>query len=150
MKTTTTFKNQQTNKTWKIFHNKNCKAEYALYIMKCTICNLQNVGKNKTPFNTRSNNHRKNVKDPKAIVADKHFQKSGHKFNEHSRFTIIERLTNRNLDKEILRECLIQRGNFWKQKLQTLYPKRLNQELNMLIQTTNTLHFLRSKPTCLK
>ena len=118
--------------------------------MKCTICNLQNVGKNKTPFNTRSNNHRKNVKDPKAIVADKHFQKSGHKFNEHSRFTIIERLTNRNLDKEILRECLIQRGNFWKQKLQTLYPKRLNQELNMLIQTTNTLHFLRSKPTCLK
>ena len=31
--------------------------------------------KNKTPFKIRLNNHRKNVKDPKAIFADKHFQK---------------------------------------------------------------------------
>ena len=32
---------------------------------------------------------------------------------------------------EISRERLIQRENFWVQKLQTLYPKRLNQELEM-------------------
>ena len=44
---------------------------------------------------------------------------------------MIDRLTNTNLDKEILRERLIQRGNFWIQKLKTLYPKVLNQELNM-------------------
>ena len=44
---------------------------------------------------------------------------------------MIDRLTNTNLDKEILRERLIQRGNFWIQKLETLYPKVLNQELNM-------------------
>ena len=43
--------------------------------MECIICNLQNVGKNETPFNIRFNNHRKDVKDPKAILADKHFQK---------------------------------------------------------------------------
>ena len=44
---------------------------------------------------------------------------------------IIDRLKNTNLDKEILRERLIQRKNFWIQKLETFYPKGLNQELNM-------------------
>ena len=43
--------------------------------MKGTICNLQHVGQNETPFNIRLSNHRKDVKDPKAILADKHFQK---------------------------------------------------------------------------
>ena len=52
--------------------------------MECIICNLQYVGKNDTPFNIRLNNHRKDVKDPKAILADKHFQKNSHRFNEHA------------------------------------------------------------------
>ena len=84
--------------------------------MECIICNLQYVDKNETPFNIRLNNHRKGVKDPKATLADKHFQRNGHRFNEHARFTIIYRLTNINLNKEILRERLIQRENFWIQK----------------------------------
>ena len=54
--------------------------------------------------------------------------KNGHRFNEHARFTIIDRLTNTNLDKEILRDRLVQR-----EKLEALYPKGLNQELNMKI-----------------
>ena len=77
--------------------------------MECAICNLQYVRKNETLFNIRLNNHRINVKDPKAILADKHFQKNGHRFNEHARFTITDRLTNTNLDKEISRDRLIQR-----------------------------------------
>ena len=113
VKTTTIFKSQQTNKTWKIFQNTNCKAVYTTYLMECIICNLQYVGKNETPFKIKLNNHRKDFEDPKAILADKHFQKNGHRFNEHARFTIIDRLTNTNLDKEILRERLIQRENFW-------------------------------------
>ena len=68
-------------KTWKIFHNTNCKIEYAIYFIECIICNLQYVAKNETPFNIRLNSHRKDVKDPKAILADKHFQKNGRRFN---------------------------------------------------------------------
>ena len=75
MKTTTTFKSQQTNKTWTIFYNTNSKTENATYLTECIKYNLQYVSKNKTPFKIRLNNHRKNVKDPKAIFADKHFQK---------------------------------------------------------------------------
>ena len=80
--------------------------------MECTICSLQYVSKNKAPFNIRLNNHRKDVKDPNTTLEDKHFQKSGHRFNKHARFAIIESLTNTNLDKEILRECLLQYKNF--------------------------------------
>ena len=86
MKTTTTFKSQQTNKTWKIFHSTNYKTEYAIYLMECIICNLQYDGKSETPFNIRLNNHRKNVKDPKTILADKRVQKmviNGHKREIH-------------------------------------------------------------------
>ena len=99
--------------------------------MKCIICNLEYVDKDETPFYITLNNHRKDVKDPKAILADKHFQKNGHRFNEHARFTITDKLTNSNLEKEVLSERIIQRENFWIQKLETLYPEGLNQELNM-------------------
>ena len=99
--------------------------------MECTICNPQYIGKNDAPFNIRFNYHRKDVKDPKEILPDKQFQNSGHRFNKHARFTIIDRLTNTNLLKEILKERLIQGENFWIQKLETLYPKGLTQELKM-------------------
>ena len=68
MKITTTFKRQQTNKTWKIFYNTNSETEYAIYLMEYVV-------KNEAPFNIGSNNHRKDVKDPKAVLADKHLQK---------------------------------------------------------------------------
>ena len=44
---------------------------------------------------------------------------------------MIDKLKKANLQKEILRERLIQRENFWIQKLETLYPKGLNEELNI-------------------
>ena len=43
--TTTAFKSQQKNKTWKIFHNTDCKTEYVIYLMEFAISNLQYVGK---------------------------------------------------------------------------------------------------------
>ena len=58
-----------------IFYNTNSKTENATDLTECIKCNLQYVSKNKTQFKIRLNNHRKNVKDPKAILADKHFQK---------------------------------------------------------------------------
>ena len=44
-------------------------------LMECAICNLQYLGKNETLFKIRLNNHKKDLKDPKAILPDKHFQK---------------------------------------------------------------------------
>ena len=112
LKTITTFKSQQTSKTWAILHNTNCKTEYAIYLTECAICNIQYISKNETPFNIKLSNRRKDVKDPKAILVDKHFQKSGHTFNKYARFTIIDTLINANLDTEVSRKRLIQRENF--------------------------------------
>ena len=97
--------------------------------MECELCNIQYVGKAETAFNIRLNNHRKDVKDPKAIPADKHFNQTGHNFNKHAKFILIEQL--QNIDKtssETLKDRLKKREKFWINKLKTLTPLGLNQE----------------------
>ena len=99
---------------------------YSLYIF-----NIQYVGKSETTFNIRLNNHRKDVKDPNALPADKHFTLPGHDFNKNAKFTLIEKLTKTNkVATETRRERLKHRENFWIIKLRTLTPNGLNQELN--------------------
>ena len=46
-------------------------SQYVICLMECLICNLLYVSKNETPFSIRWNNYRKDVKDPKVILADK-------------------------------------------------------------------------------
>ena len=58
-----TFKSQQTQKTYEIFHEVNSSSTYVKYLMKCTLCKPENVGKAETPFNIRLNNHRKNMQN---------------------------------------------------------------------------------------
>ena len=91
---TKTFKSNQTNKTLKVFHQVNCKSSIVIYLLECYICNIQYVGKSKTLFNIRLNNHRKDVQNPNAIPAWKHFNKHDHNFNDHGKFIIIEQLRN--------------------------------------------------------
>ena len=79
----------------------------------------------------RLNNHRKDANNPKSILANFHFKKSGDSFNLHAKFILIEQLNNiYTTDKETLKFRLKYREDFWIQKLETLTPKGLNQELN--------------------
>ena len=48
---------------------------------------------------------------------------------------IIDRLIKTNLDKETSKECLIQRENFWIQKLKTLYHERRNHVVHSPFKT---------------
>ena len=73
-----------TNKTFKIYHRVKCKSSLVIYLLECYICNIQYVGKSETPFNIRLNNHRKDVKNPNAMPACKHF-------NRHDHVTITEK-----------------------------------------------------------
>ena len=119
---TTTFISQQTKRKFKIYHIVNCKSEYVIYLMECTLCNKQYIGKVDTAFHIRLNSHGKDTKDPNAILACRHFQQQGHNFNSHAKFIIIDKLVNTSSSKDILRERLIQRENFWMKKLKTLVP----------------------------
>ena len=49
-------------------------------------------------------NHGKDVSNPKSIPANFHFRKPGHSFNLHSKFALIEILSNiQTSDKDILK-----------------------------------------------
>ena len=71
------------------------------------------------------------MNNPKSIHADLHFRKPGHSFNLHAKSTLIEQLSNiHTTHKDTLKFRLKRREDFWIQKLETLTPKKLNQELN--------------------
>ena len=127
---TATFRSKQTNRIFHIYHNLNCKSKYAIYLLECTKCKIQYVGKSETEFNIRLNNHRKDEWKPDAIPASRHFSSKNHNFNTHAKFILIEQIRHIEIDTEKIKERLKQRENFWILTLETLTPKGLNQELN--------------------
>ena len=48
---TKTFKSYQTKRTFKFFHKLNCKSSFVIYLMVCSLCKTQYVGKAETLFN---------------------------------------------------------------------------------------------------
>ena len=85
----------------------------------------------------RLNNDRKDVNNPRSIPADLHFRESGHSFNLPAKFILIEQLSNiHTTDKNTLKFQLKRREDFWIQKLETLTPKGLNQEIKRFYQIT--------------
>ena len=69
----------------------------------------------------------KSFKNPDAILACRYFQEKNHVFSKYAMFNV--QLTNTIESKDILCQRLIERENVWIQKLETLHPKSLNQEL---------------------
>ena len=128
---TSTFRSYQTQQLYTIIHKLNCKSKFIIYLMECASCRVQYDGKAETAFNIRLNNDRKDVNNPKSIPTDLHFKKHGHSFNLHAKFILIEQLSNiHTTDKNILKFRLKRREDFRIQKLKTLTPTGLNQELN--------------------
>ena len=127
------FKSNQANRIFRIFQKTTCKSNFIIYLLECEISKIQYVGKAETAFNIQLNNHRKDVKDPKAIPADKHFNQTGHNFNLHTKFIIIEQLQDIvKTSNKILKERLKTRELFWIKKLKTLTPSQLNQDLTWI------------------
>ena len=116
----TTFISQRTKRKFNINHKVDCKVEYFIYLKECRLSNKQYVRKPETAFNIRLNNHRKDTKNQNAIPACRDFKQQGHNFNCHAKFKLLDKLVNTFSSKEILHKCLIQRENFWIQKLKTL------------------------------
>ena len=113
-----------------MFHQLNCKSSYLIKLLQCLKCQIQYVGKSETEFNIRLNNHRKDVTWKYSIPALNHFNIEGHNFNIHLKFVLIGQLNQTNLEILTLRKQLKIRKDFWILKLETLYPKGLNRELN--------------------
>ena len=67
------FRSNQTNQIFQIYHNLNCKSKKVIYLLQCTKCKIQYVGKAEIEFNIRLNNHRKVIWKPYPIPAGRHF-----------------------------------------------------------------------------
>ena len=118
-----TFKSQQSSKSYTIFHEINCSSAYVTYLMECTLYKKQYVGKSETSFNIRLNNHRKDVKKTWCHIS----MLKKHVFNKHPKFIIIDKLTNIPKSIDILRQRLVEREGFRIQTLETLHSKGLHQ-----------------------
>ena len=115
------------------FSKLNCKSSFVIYLMECTLCKIQYLGKAETPFNIRLNNHRKdaNGNNPKAIPASIHLKQPSHNFNKYAKFTLKEQFNKTiNTDIDTIKIRLKRREDFWILKFDTLTSKGLNQELH--------------------
>ena len=71
--------------------------------MECCLCEKsQYIEKFKYSVNLRRNAHRNDVWRTDGPTCDKHFHMSGHNFNGHAKFTIIEEVYNIKVEKVII------------------------------------------------
>ena len=99
--------------------------------MECSLCkNHQYVGKSEWSFNKRINTHRNDVCRPDGPPADKHFQLPNHNFNQHAKFTILEKLEKLPSNKQELRKTLEIKEDRWISRLRTIAPYGLNINYN--------------------
>jgi len=131
MKTTSTFRNRDTNRVYKIFHRVNCKDKNVIYQLECTKCkNKGYVGKSEVPMNLRMNGHRSDARRTDKLAVDTHFLLPGHNFDRDAKFTIIEKITKKDITGSNLTRLLEEREDFWMLKLGTIAPKGFNTGLN--------------------
>ena len=130
---TSTFKSNQTKRTYVIRPKVNCKNKYVIYLLEFLKCKLQYIGKSETQVNLRINNHRKDANKSSSIPVCLHFNNTSHNLNRDAKFIIIEQLKSFEGDKELLRSRLQRRKDFWIRELKTLQPLGLNMELNSSI-----------------
>ena len=120
------FRSNQPNGIFQIYHNLNCKSKYVIYLLECTKCKIQYVGKAGTEFNIGLNNHEKDVWKPDAIPAIRHFSGKSHNFNTHAKLILIEQIRHIDIDTEKNNERLKQSENFW-----SLTPETLNLKVSI-------------------
>ena len=130
VQSTNIFRSTVTHNTFKIYNKLNCKSKYLIYVMECVLCNKQYTGKSETSFNLRLSDYWKDLNKQNSLQAVQHFWLSARNFNKHAKFTLIERLNDTNLDKELLKYRLRKREDFWIIKLKILQPHGFNAELN--------------------
>ena len=96
-----TIKSSKTGKVYNINSNLNCNSSNCIYVISCTKCDKQYVGKTITPLRHRFNNHRKDIRNndnTKAVAS--HFNLPGHCGERDVRIQAIELVPyNINIEK---------------------------------------------------
>ena len=124
-KTSTFTGTWRVDKVFDIFHTVNCQSTFVIYIIQCRIYRLQYVGKSKTAFNLRLNNHRNhNKRGVNSCELSEHFPHNSrsHDFSKDVTITITEQIKPSNMTIERKKEVPRAREIFWQSRLNTLQP----------------------------
>ena len=126
---TRTFKSNQTNKAFKIYHRVNCKSSFVIYLQNAISATFNMLANQKHHSTLCS------ITTEKMSKITIQYQLANISTSTIMTLTIteiiIEQLRNiRTTSTETLKERLKQRENFWIMKLETLAPLGLNQDLN--------------------
>ena len=118
------FSSSITKENFPITDHIDCKMSWLIYLITCSKCSMQYVGKTTTSLYTRFANHKTDIKyygtdKGKKLPIGKHFNMTGHSFAD---FTImgIELLKKRD------ERIILKRESFWIRKLHTLIPEGIN------------------------
>ena len=98
-----------------------CELNCVIYLITCSNCNLQYVGKTKQKLKQRFSGHKHCCKMKKDQILYKHFN-SDCKF-ENAKFRIIDRTTENDL---------LSKEDFWMKKLMSVYPFGLNDQVTQV------------------
>jgi hypothetical protein len=119
IKTSATFKSNQTNQRFNITSTIDSQTENVVYLIECRQCPFQYVGETKNSSNYRLIHHRASHKAKKDEPVPQHFNQAGHSIKDLT-ITGIEKINNHRDSTRAKRE------SFWIDTLQTLTPQGLN------------------------
>ena len=95
-----------------------CELDCVVYLITCSNCSLQYVGKTKQKLKQRFSGHKHCCKKKQDQILYKHFN-SDCKF-ENAKFRVIDRTTDNDL---------LSREDYWMKKLMSVYPFGLNDQV---------------------
>ena len=120
IKTGTTVQSTSTGCSFNVRATATCKASNVIYIIECTLCNMQYVGETQNALHIRLNGHRNDMKHKrvdKPVAA--HFNRPGHSLADLT-IMVLELMRSHNPDLRKKRE------SYWIYQLQSLHPRGLN------------------------
>ena len=120
---TNSFTSTTTNRTYPITDYIDCKSTWVIYLLTCTLCKKQYIGKTETTLYTRLNNTRSEIRtfntQSKHLPYTRHFNLPEHSLN-CLQITAIE------LIKKKTRPVILNRESYWIATLKTLQPNGIN------------------------
>ncbi len=113
------FKSSTYNKTFKIQNSMNCGSANLVYLITCSLCNIQYVGETGDTLRNRMNRHRSNIHLNQNTAIAIHFNSDQHNL-AHLSVIPIELIINDGKMERLKREY------YWQLRLGTIHPKGLN------------------------
>ncbi|CAN7943058.1 unnamed protein product, partial [Ixodes hexagonus] len=103
----------------KIKQDLDCKTTDVIYIITCTLCNLQYVGETKNSMRERFYGHKSDIVNGENTPVAKHFNSNHHDINIHLKITIVDS----GFKNDITRK---NKESFYISKFSTLAPLGIN------------------------